>query len=209
MSAAVVVVACGPARAPGSRHRRTAARGPAGGGAMAQICTGETSGLTDWPVERIAEAVNPDETQRAALNELRDAAAARRRADALGVPGRPAVDAGRPDGGDAAAARSDARGGADRPAGAREVLRVAERRAEGALQRARAGAGRRRPTRPARPSCRRSAAPRSPRPTRRRPRASSRRCGFRRSSAPRSTISTPRPPRPPRCSLPTARPRRR
>jgi uncharacterized protein YicC (UPF0701 family) len=42
---------------------------------MAQICTGETSGLTDWPVERIAEAVNPDESQRAALNELRDAAA--------------------------------------------------------------------------------------------------------------------------------------
>ena len=41
---------------------------------MAQICTGETSGLTDWPVERIAEAVNPDESQRAALNELRDAA---------------------------------------------------------------------------------------------------------------------------------------
>ena len=55
---------------------RTAARGPAGGGgAIAQICTGETSGLTDWPVERIAEAVNPDEAQRTALNELRDAAA--------------------------------------------------------------------------------------------------------------------------------------
>ena len=42
---------------------------------MAQICTGETAGLTDWPVERIAEAVNPDESQRAALNELRDVAA--------------------------------------------------------------------------------------------------------------------------------------
>jgi Spy/CpxP family protein refolding chaperone len=41
---------------------------------MAQICTGETAGLTDWPVERIAQAVNPDDTQRAALNELRDAA---------------------------------------------------------------------------------------------------------------------------------------
>ena len=53
---------------------RTAARGPATAGAMAQICTGETSGLTDWPVERIAQIVNPDETQRAALNELRDAA---------------------------------------------------------------------------------------------------------------------------------------
>lgn len=54
---------------------RTAARGPAGGAAMAQICTGETAGLTDWPVERIAEAINPDESQRAALSELRDAAA--------------------------------------------------------------------------------------------------------------------------------------
>lgn len=51
---------------------RTAARGPVGG-AMAQICTGETAGLTDWPIERIAETVNPDETQRAALDELRDA----------------------------------------------------------------------------------------------------------------------------------------
>jgi hypothetical protein len=53
----------------------TAARGPAGGGgAVAQICTGETAGLTDWPVERIAEAVNPDEAQRVALDELREAA---------------------------------------------------------------------------------------------------------------------------------------
>ena len=56
---------------------RTAARGQTGSGvsAMAQVCTGETAGLTDWPVERIARTVNPDETQRAALNELRDAAA--------------------------------------------------------------------------------------------------------------------------------------
>ena len=170
-----VVCARTSARAP-ARGTSTARAAPAGGGAMAQICTGETSGLTDWPVERIAEAVNPDETQRAALNELRDAAAARRRADALGLPGRSAVDAGRPHGGDAAAARSDARGGADRAAGAREVLQVAERRAEGALQRARAGTGGA-CERPARPSCRRSAARRSPRPTRHRPRASSRRCG--------------------------------
>jgi hypothetical protein len=57
--------------------RRTAARTPAAaaGSTTAQICTGETTGLTDWPVERIAEAVNPDEAQRAALKELRDATA--------------------------------------------------------------------------------------------------------------------------------------
>lgn len=41
----------------------------------AQICTGETAGLTDWPIEQIGEAVNPDESQRALLNELRDAGA--------------------------------------------------------------------------------------------------------------------------------------
>jgi hypothetical protein len=40
---------------------------------MAQICTGETAGLTDWPIERIAETVNPDDTQRTVLNELGDA----------------------------------------------------------------------------------------------------------------------------------------
>jgi hypothetical protein len=55
--------------------RRTAARTPAGASTMAQICTGETSGLTDWPTERIAEVVNPDDNQRTALNELRDATA--------------------------------------------------------------------------------------------------------------------------------------
>jgi len=62
---------------PGGRPRagggRAAARSPTS--AAAQICTGEASGLTDWPVERIAQTVDPDETQRAALDELRDASA--------------------------------------------------------------------------------------------------------------------------------------
>ncbi len=89
---------------------------------MAQICTGETAGLTDWPVERIAEAVNPDESQRAALNELRDAAARTVKQMRSACPDDLPIDAGRPDGGDAAAARSDARGGADRAARARQVL---------------------------------------------------------------------------------------
>ncbi len=65
----------GPRTATGGRTggSRTAARPPAGATATAQICTGETSGLTDMPIERIAEVVNPDETQRAALNEVREA----------------------------------------------------------------------------------------------------------------------------------------
>jgi hypothetical protein len=59
----------------GGGSGRRAARSTSGGGVpAAQICTGETTGLTDWPIERIAEAVNPDDSQRALLNELRGAA---------------------------------------------------------------------------------------------------------------------------------------
>ena len=76
---------------------------------MAQICTGETAGLTDWPVERIAEAVNPDEAAARRAQRAARRRRPRRQADALGVPGRPAVDARRTHGGDAPAARSDAR----------------------------------------------------------------------------------------------------
>jgi hypothetical protein len=39
------------------------------------LCTGQTAGLTDWPIEQIARAVEPDEAQRAALDEFKDASA--------------------------------------------------------------------------------------------------------------------------------------
>jgi len=39
------------------------------------LCTGQTAGLTDWPIERIAQTVAPDDTQRAALDELKVATA--------------------------------------------------------------------------------------------------------------------------------------
>ena len=39
------------------------------------LCTGQTAGLTDWPIERIAQAVEPNDEQRAALDEFKDAAA--------------------------------------------------------------------------------------------------------------------------------------
>jgi hypothetical protein len=49
----------------------------AGGAAVrpADLCTGQTAGLTDWPIERIEQAVEPNDEQRAALVEFKDAAA--------------------------------------------------------------------------------------------------------------------------------------
>jgi ABC-type transporter MlaC component len=43
---------------------------PAGGVAL---CATQASTLTDWPIERIAQAVEPDDTQRAALEGLKEA----------------------------------------------------------------------------------------------------------------------------------------
>jgi hypothetical protein len=47
----------------------------AGGPAAPDICTGKTAGLTDWPIERISKRVEPNEAQRAALDELKTATA--------------------------------------------------------------------------------------------------------------------------------------
>jgi hypothetical protein len=53
-------------------------RTPKSGAARAvgtDLCNGQTAGLTDWPIERIAQTVEPDHTQRAALDELKGATA--------------------------------------------------------------------------------------------------------------------------------------
>ena len=53
-------------------------RSPKSGAARAvgtDLCNGQTAGLTDWPIERIAQTVEPDHTQRAALDELKGATA--------------------------------------------------------------------------------------------------------------------------------------
>ena len=51
-------------------------RGSAGGRSVgADLCSGQTAGLTDWPIERIAQTVEPNDAQRAALDELKDATA--------------------------------------------------------------------------------------------------------------------------------------
>jgi hypothetical protein len=58
--------------------RRSVPRGiPTGvaAGGMAQVCSGQTSGLTDWPVERIAQQVMPTDEQRSLLDQLKDATA--------------------------------------------------------------------------------------------------------------------------------------
>jgi ABC-type transporter MlaC component len=41
----------------------------------ADLCTSQTAGLTDWPIERIEQVVEPNDEQRAALVEFKDAAA--------------------------------------------------------------------------------------------------------------------------------------
>ena len=49
-----------------------------GGGRIARIadlCAGRAAGLTDWPIEQIAQAVEPNDEQRTALDEFKDAAA--------------------------------------------------------------------------------------------------------------------------------------
>ena len=38
-----------------------------------EVCSGNASDLTDWPIERISEIVQPTDAQRAALDELRAA----------------------------------------------------------------------------------------------------------------------------------------
>jgi len=39
------------------------------------ICSGQTAGVTDWQINQIAQAVEPDDAQRAALDELKAASA--------------------------------------------------------------------------------------------------------------------------------------
>jgi histone H3/H4 len=59
-----------------SARGRSAARGNSGGRSVeADLCNGQTAGLTDWPIERISQTVEPNDGQRAILDELRDATA--------------------------------------------------------------------------------------------------------------------------------------
>ena len=62
----------------GGRYSRGGSSGrafAAGRSVEADLCSGQTSGLTDWPIERIAQTVEPNDAQRAILDELKGATA--------------------------------------------------------------------------------------------------------------------------------------
>jgi ABC-type transporter MlaC component len=65
-----------PARGGGRSEvtRRLATAGLPTAGAP-EVCSAQASGLTDWPIEQIAQQVAPDDNQRVLLDQLRDAAA--------------------------------------------------------------------------------------------------------------------------------------
>jgi LTXXQ motif family protein len=61
-----------PVYLPATRGARSTPRRPL---AVTQVCGERVPALTDWPVQQIAEAVQPDDAQRAALDDLKAAAA--------------------------------------------------------------------------------------------------------------------------------------
>jgi hypothetical protein len=72
-----VGVAAGPGVSIPARSANTAGQRVAGAGGSeqraAEVCSSSASDLTDWPIERISEVVQPTEAQRPALDELRAA----------------------------------------------------------------------------------------------------------------------------------------
>jgi hypothetical protein len=62
------------ANVPSGRRGRTATRTTRQfTSGEAEVCSGQGPGLTDWPIDRITETVQPNEAQRAALAGLKDA----------------------------------------------------------------------------------------------------------------------------------------
>jgi hypothetical protein len=57
----------------GTRRARTATRSP--DNLVTQVCSERAAGLTEWPIDRITQAIEPNEAQRAALDELKAASA--------------------------------------------------------------------------------------------------------------------------------------
>jgi len=62
-----------PSASSGKRRARTARTVAGGATAIGQVCSDRVPVLTDWPIEQIAQTVEPDPTQQAALNDLKDA----------------------------------------------------------------------------------------------------------------------------------------
>src|SRR5262249_3509158 len=57
------------------RGGSTGGGGAAGRSVEADLCSGPTAGLTDWPIERISQTVEPNDAQRAILDHLKNATA--------------------------------------------------------------------------------------------------------------------------------------
>jgi len=73
----VVQMAAAPGASIPARNVSTAGVARAGGSEqrVADVCNNNASDLTDWPIDRISEVVQPTEAQRPALDELRTASA--------------------------------------------------------------------------------------------------------------------------------------
>ncbi len=56
---------------PGARRSRTRFAAAPPSGAAGSVCSGRTQGLTDLPIEHIAQQVHPDQNQQALLDELK------------------------------------------------------------------------------------------------------------------------------------------
>jgi hypothetical protein len=65
----------GPYAARGGSSGRYAAPANGSGRRAAEVCSNQAPELTDWPIERISEVVQPTEAQRPALEQLRAASA--------------------------------------------------------------------------------------------------------------------------------------
>jgi hypothetical protein len=65
--------AVAPSRNAGSAPHRTAKVSGNSGRRPAEVCSDNASDLTDWPIDRISEVVQPTDVQRPALDELRAA----------------------------------------------------------------------------------------------------------------------------------------
>src|SRR5262249_17336394 len=105
----------------------------------AEVCSDDAAQLTNWPIERISEVVQPTGAQRPALDGLRAANA--KAIDMLKVrlPEGPAQHPDWTACGDGEPSAGHACGRADRAPGPRALLPIPQRRAESSVQRDRVG----------------------------------------------------------------------
>ena len=127
-----------PARSASTGRRRVARTGGSEQ-RTAEVCSNQAPELTDWPIERISEVVQPTDAQRPGARRIEGRKRQSHRDAQVRLPEGPAEHPDRTARGDGEPAASHACSRADRAPGARALLSIAQRRAEGSLQRHRAG----------------------------------------------------------------------